>query len=48
MAALCQDTSGATLTGPGLFGVDGVAFSPDGKKVAIADGDGSIYVWGVR
>jgi Tol biopolymer transport system component len=35
----------AALTYPGAGGVNAVAFSRDGKTLATADADGSIYLW---
>jgi len=35
-----------TITDPGRFGVQGLAFGPDGS-LAVADNDGSIYLWRV-
>jgi protein kinase-like protein/WD40 domain-containing protein len=35
----------ATLYDPGGQSVDDVAFSPDGKLLAVGDTDGSIYLW---
>jgi WD40 repeat protein len=38
----------ATLTGPpGSHGTSSAAFSPDGKTLAVLDGDGSTQVWDV-
>jgi serine/threonine protein kinase len=37
----------ATLTAPGSGGIDGLAFSPDGRQIAADDGNKHIYVWNV-
>jgi WD40 repeat protein len=37
----------ATLPDPGSRVVDSVAFSPDGKTLATADGNGSTYLWDI-
>jgi WD40 repeat protein len=37
----------ATLAGPGPYLVDDVAFSPSGKAVAVAGGNGTVYLWPV-
>jgi WD40 repeat protein len=35
----------ATLADPGSYGVNDVAFSPDGRTVAAADSNGNTYLW---
>jgi hypothetical protein len=42
-----SDTLKAALADPGSKYVYGVTFSPDGKLVAAADGNGSSYLWNV-
>lgn len=37
----------ATLTDPRTKGVVGLAYSPDGKTLITADGNGSIYLWNI-
>ena len=37
----------ATLTDPGSKGVESVAFSPDGKTLAVGDFNGRTYLWNV-
>ncbi len=36
------------LTDPRSYGVDAVAFSPDGRMLATGDGNGKTYLWRVR
>jgi WD40 repeat protein len=36
------DPASANVMNPGVFSV---AYSPDGKTLAVADGDGDVYVW---
>jgi hypothetical protein len=36
------DPAAANVMNPGVFSV---AYSPDGKTLAVADGDGDVYVW---
>ena len=38
----------ATHTDPGTRGIYSVVFSPDGRMLAAADTNGSIYLWHVR
>ena len=42
-----SDTLKAALADPGSKYVYGVTFSPDGKLIAAADGNGSSYLWNV-
>ena len=38
----------AVITDPGGTGTASAAFSPDGKTLAIGDGDGSTYLWNIQ
>ena len=38
-------TWGATLTDPGSQGVGEIAFSPDGRTLAVPDGNENVYLW---
>jgi serine/threonine protein kinase/Tol biopolymer transport system component len=39
------DGNATSLTDPGSEGVQGLAFSPDGRALAVSDGNGNVYLW---